>query len=209
MSKATRHSHTLFERLRKPVSQVAAVIFLGVLVFSAPAAGCCRYSAILFETLGWLLVIAGVFGRLWCALYIGGHKNTHLRDDGPYSISRNPLYFFSFLGLLGLTLYMRMVMLTLIVAALFVIYYYFVIRSEENRLKEIFGATFQNYLNKVPRFWPNFSLYSTRKSFEIEPAEVLKAVKDVVWFFLAIIFLGILKHLQAMGVVPSYFVWPW
>ena len=40
----------------------------------------------------------GAFGRIWCSLYIAGYKNNVLVIEGPYSMCRNPLYFFSFIG---------------------------------------------------------------------------------------------------------------
>lgn len=47
----------------------------------------------LFEVSGFLLVLTGVFGRLWSILYIGNKKNVSLVTTGPYSVTRNPLYF--------------------------------------------------------------------------------------------------------------------
>jgi protein-S-isoprenylcysteine O-methyltransferase Ste14 len=40
--------------------------------------------------------------RLWCSLYISGYKNSQLITSGPYSLCRNPLYFFSFVGFAAL-----------------------------------------------------------------------------------------------------------
>ena len=34
-------------------------------------------------------------------LYVGGRKNAELVTTGPYSMMRNPLYFFSLLGVAG------------------------------------------------------------------------------------------------------------
>ena len=47
---------------------------------------------------GWLFVGIGVMGRIWCSLYISGFKNAKLVTEGPYSLCRNPLYLFSYLG---------------------------------------------------------------------------------------------------------------
>ena len=206
MSKATRHHHTLLERLRQPLSRVIALFFFALLIFTAPAPT--TFGPAVFEATGLLLGVIGVMGRLWSGLYISGLKNATLCEDGPYSVSRNALYFFSFIGLLGITLYTQMGLLTLIVAPLFLFYYHFVITSEEKRLTEIFGAPYQQYLARVPRFFPNWALFHSRPSFTVEPARLVKAGNDVIWFFLALIFLGVVKHLHTLGLIPTYFTWP-
>src|SRR5690606_20550686 len=74
---------------------VAALPFIG----SHWAPGRMMHEAI--EQAGMLLIIAAVLGRAWCSLYIGGRKSSQLVDTGPYSVSRNPLYVFSMLGVIG------------------------------------------------------------------------------------------------------------
>jgi protein-S-isoprenylcysteine O-methyltransferase Ste14 len=53
------------------------------------------------EAIGLALILICIAGRCWCTLYIGGRKGAELVDIGPYSLCRNPLYFFSFLGAAG------------------------------------------------------------------------------------------------------------
>ena len=45
--------------------------------------------------LGFVLVVFGSFGRIWASLYIEGNKTKNLITAGPFSMVRNPLYFFS------------------------------------------------------------------------------------------------------------------
>src|SRR5438874_6144411 len=54
-----------------------------------------------WEVVSFLILLTAAFGRIWSAAYISGRKNHELVVDGPYSLTRNPLYFFSFLGYLG------------------------------------------------------------------------------------------------------------
>jgi len=44
---------------------------------------------------GTLLAGVAVTGRAWSLMYISGKKNASLVTVGPYSLCRNPLYFFS------------------------------------------------------------------------------------------------------------------
>lgn len=56
------------------------------------------------EVAGIGLVFICILGRLWSTLYIGSRKNQDLATRGPYSMTRNPLYFFSTIGAAGVGL---------------------------------------------------------------------------------------------------------
>ena len=56
------------------------------------------------ELAGVALIGVAILGRTWSSLYIGGRKNSVLVQYGPYSLMRNPLYTFSFIGALGIGL---------------------------------------------------------------------------------------------------------
>ena len=53
------------------------------------------------EMIGIVLIFVGIAGRLWSTLYIGGRKSVSVVTDGPYSITRNPLYVFSSIAAMG------------------------------------------------------------------------------------------------------------
>src|SRR5690606_40050349 len=74
-----------------------------------------------------ILIVVCVIGRTWSSIYIAGHKVQTLVMDGPYSISRNPLYVFSIIGAAGAGAQLGSIVLAL--AAGFVAW----IRSEERR----------------------------------------------------------------------------
>lgn len=54
------------------------------------------------EVAGLVLRFTAILGWLWNILYIGYQKNSRLITDGPHSISRNPLYLFSLIGVTGI-----------------------------------------------------------------------------------------------------------
>jgi protein-S-isoprenylcysteine O-methyltransferase Ste14 len=88
---------------RIAVSRIFAGAFFFLLACTDSAQEDSIVSAILF-LLGLVLVGIATVGRLWCALYIAGYKDSDLITSGPYSITRNPLYFFSFVGFAGIGL---------------------------------------------------------------------------------------------------------
>ena len=53
------------------------------------------------SVIGFVLVTLGGFGRLWASLYVEGFKTKTLITEGPYSMVRNPLYFFTIIIILG------------------------------------------------------------------------------------------------------------
>jgi len=198
-----------FARLRKTVSWLVAALLLGF-VCSSGAAGDERW-LLGIELLGQALVALAVIGRIWCAIFIGGRKNRELCRDGPYSLCRNPLYGFSFLGLVGLLMAARLLLLAVMVGGLFWVYHFFVVRNEERQLGEIFGKTYRDYCARVPRFWPNFSGYHSPAAVTLDVRGVQRALKDVVWFLLAlIVFEGVEHWKHGLHTVASaaFFLWP-
>jgi protein-S-isoprenylcysteine O-methyltransferase Ste14 len=79
---------------------------------------------------------------------------TSLNTTGPYALMRNPLY----LGNLGITLGLCLVahdaVLLALAALLFWLQYRAIIAAEEEFLRSRFGAEFDAYCARVPRFWP-------------------------------------------------------
>lgn len=106
------------------------------------------------ETAGFILLVTAALGRLWAASYISGRKNAVLVTDGPYSIVRNPLYFFSFLGFVGAGLAFESWTLAALFGLLFFITHWPVIVREENYLRGVYGDDFTLYAERVPRFVP-------------------------------------------------------
>src|SRR3954471_6027990 len=79
---------------------------------------------------------------------------TRLNTEGPYALTRNPLYLGNLGIVLGLGLIAHDAWLLALVAALFALQYRAIIAAEEGFLRERFGAQFDAYCAQVPRFWP-------------------------------------------------------
>lgn len=78
-------------------------------------------------------------------------EKTTLRVDGPYKISRHPIYLFTILFLLFRPT-MSLFYLTLFICI--VIYFYIGSIYEEKKLVEKFGSEYRNYQEKVGRIFP-------------------------------------------------------
>jgi protein-S-isoprenylcysteine O-methyltransferase Ste14 len=105
---------------------------------------------------GVVLAVVGFCGRLWCHSYIAGQKKKVLVTDGPYSLCRHPLYFFSFVGGIGLGLCTETLSAALLFALAFAAYYPKIIRGEETFLSDNF-ARYEEYRKRVPLFFPRWS----------------------------------------------------
>lgn len=153
--------------------------------------------------LGCLLVGLATAGRMWCAQYIAGYKDGVLVREGPYSVCRNPLYFFSFLGCAGVGLCTESLSLAAMLIMGFAVIYPVIIRSEEQKLLRLFGKPYEEYLADVPRFIPDRSLYHEPKEYTVKPKVFRKAAFDVLWFIGVVGILECLEAIQSTGVIPQ------
>ena len=145
-----------FEKYRILLSRIAVALVLLLFVF-AQSAWESRNEAVEFGLffVGLILVAIASSGRMWCSLYIAGYKNNRLITEGPYSISRNPLYFFSLIGVVGIGCATETFTFPILLTILFASYYGFVIKSEARRLRGLFGDEYEAYASRVPAFFPD------------------------------------------------------
>jgi protein-S-isoprenylcysteine O-methyltransferase Ste14 len=79
---------------------------------------------------------------------------------GFYRYVRNPMYVGVFLMIIGYFLWFKFVALIIYLAIAFLTVHLFVTRYEEPTLKRMFGAAYEEYLNRVPRWIPK--LFTTK-----------------------------------------------
>lgn len=166
---------------------------------------------IIHEMMDWTglyLVIICVLGRVYCSTYIGGIKNEIVVREGPYSIVRNPLYVFSFFGVVGIGLQSGMFTFLSILIVAFILYYRVVVRREEAFLLDKFGDSFALYCREVPRWIPKFTLWHEPVEATVRPKFVRRTILDVVWFFLPMPIFELLEILRDHHVVPIWFTIP-
>jgi protein-S-isoprenylcysteine O-methyltransferase Ste14 len=189
--------------MRILLTRLYVALLAGLILFSSS-----HWQPVPFGAAGLLLAalvltsLAAV-GRLWCSIYIAGYKKNCLVTDGPYAMCRNPLYFFSMLGALGVALMTHTFTIPVLVLVSFAIYYPYVIRAEEGDLRRIHGATFEAYRSQTPAFFPKWSLLREPDTYQVKPRVFRNHMGSAVWFILAIGLLALLQAGRAAGHVPA------
>lgn len=159
----------------------------------------------LIEAAGIGLIALGIVGRMWCTLYIGGRKASEIVSLGPYSLSRNPLYFFSSIAACGAGAQTGSVVLALSFLLGCVLTFQIVIRREEQYLLGKFGGPYRQYLTKVPRLLPRLSAYQDARSLEVHTGRLYRTLADGMVFFLAKPAFELIEHFQDIRMLPVLF----
>jgi len=160
------------------------------------------------DSIGFVLVTVGALGRIWTSVYIAGYKNDKLIDVGPYSMVRNPLYFFSLLAAVGLGLSAESLLVAGLMLLAFTLYYPFVILVEEKKLLQVHGEAFREYAARTPRLIPNPTLFKQPKDYLINTRRFEKAALDTMWFFWAFGIIQLIESLHEAGYLPVLFKIP-
>jgi protein-S-isoprenylcysteine O-methyltransferase Ste14 len=188
---------------RKIIVLVAALAGLAALMAMQPAS---PEDAAWHETVersGIFFILVGILGRTWCAMYIGGNKLNRLVTEGPYSVTRNPLYVFSAIAAFGLGAQLGSVVFALVCAAATVAIFALVVSHEERALAERFPSDFALYRARVPRFAPYFRGWKDAETLLVRPALVRRTFWDATLFLLAAPGLKALESLRdAVPIAP-------
>lgn len=162
---------------RKFILRLLAVA-LAAYLFYVPSPWDSRAAlATLLQAAGSLLLFAGIVGRVFATLSIGGRKDRTIVRTELYSVCRNPLYFSSFLMTIGFGLLIGRIDFTVVAAAAYLAVFYPMMLNEARFLKSRFPE-FGEYENSVPLFIPNFSRWQARETFEINFRLVFRTLLD-------------------------------
>ena len=137
-----------------------------------------------FNILGFSLIFIGETIRINAVRFAGGATRTRnvgapsLCTSGPYSRTRNPLYWgniiiYAGVAFLGGGEWMWHLVATIIV--FFIIQYYFIISLEEETLKLKFGEEYKSYIENVPKLLPKLTPWDSGN--KIEPQNLYKTLK--------------------------------
>ncbi len=151
------------------------------------------------EVFGYVLIAICILGRAWCVMYIGGRKAKELVTEGPYSISRNPLYMFSFFGAAGLGAQTGSLVVAVIFVVAAVLIFRPVVKREEAALVQIFGEPFTAYCKRVPRFGPYLPTWHDVPTVEVRLRLVYKTLADSLVFVALIPLFELIDLAQEAG----------
>lgn len=196
---------TYFRGHRIKVTTYFIALILLILVFSRSGWEENGVLTTVLFLIGTIMVGIATVGRLWCTIYISGYKTSTLITVGPYSICRNPLYFFSFIGIVGLGFNTETIILPLVAALAFTLYYPSVINQEERKLREKHGQVFETYFSRVPKILPSLSLLDEPETYMIRPVAFRRRLFDSLWFVWGIGIIEIIEGLHECGVLVALF----
>jgi protein-S-isoprenylcysteine O-methyltransferase Ste14 len=193
MPAGPQHIFTLrsVQTIRKIVLLLAVMV--GFVALTVTASRWAEMSAVRYaiEWIGVVLIVVCIVGRTWSSFYIGGRKNREIVRIGPYSVSRNPLYLFSFIGAAGVGAQFGSLTIAL-----------FCVNKEERALTARYGDTYRAYVAEVPRFLPRLSLWKNVDTLTISPRSVMMTFLDACIFLLAIPLADGIRFLQHAGYLP-------
>jgi len=184
------------------VSRVFAAVFFGVLLFSESAWETSILSTCYF-LVGVMLVGIATVGRLWCAIYISGYKNSVLVTSGPYAMSRNPLYFFSMIGFVGIGFATETLTAPLFFLMIFTAAYPFVVSNEEDFLQDRFGKAYADYRAVTPKLIPSYRLLTEPEVHEIRPRALRRHLLDALWFVWIVGLIEFAEGLRDVHAIPT------
>lgn len=190
------------QRKRQVIVKILAAAAIALLFVSGPSwnNGSALRNALEFA--GVLFILVCMFGRLWSTLYVGTRKNSELVMVGPYSITRNPLYLFSTIGVFGIGLVFGSIVVALFLAAMSYLVFTITAKKEAAFLRTQFVSDYPAYEKRTPQFWPDFRLYHTPSEVTFSPQVMTRAFGDSLYFLAVIPVIKGVELLQAAGYLP-------
>lgn len=195
------------QTLRISILRLLFLLMLPLMLFSRSAWMEPGWMFEILEVMGLFFVIFAVLGRFWSILYIGGHKNRSIMQEGPYSICRHPLYLFSTIGVLGLGMMLGSIILTALLGVLTFVILSVTARKEEQFLRAEFGDSYQKYEQRVPRIWPDLSLFRTENYVEFSVAHLKGNFFDALVFLAFIPIAEIMEWVKEENLISTFLIY--
>lgn len=160
---------------------------------------------LVMEVSGYILLGVSAIGRIWASAFVAGRKNQVLVMDGPYSITRHPLYFFSLVGFLGAGLAFESLAIAAGMVVVFFVTHWGTIVAEERRLRTLFDGEYEAYAVAVPRFVPRPWLLRHSPAVTINPQVFTRMVFECALIGLVYAFAELIEWGHLHGLIPILF----
>ena len=193
---------------RLPLLRLAFVPIIFIAIFIRPSWSLESTTAFVMEFGGYLFLLAGLVIRIWCIFYIGNRKSKEVVTTGPYSICRNPLYIGTFLLAIGVGLCFENLLMLIFVPIIIIPVHIITTRMEEAHLEAKFGEQYRTYKQKVSRFWPHFSNYSSSDIIEVDVYSIRRIAMDTVGVLLLPQIEDLLELLHENRIIPVLWHFP-
>jgi protein-S-isoprenylcysteine O-methyltransferase Ste14 len=191
------------QRIRIAALRILFIICLPLLIFTKSAWAEPEWVFEILEVAGILLIIAAVLGRFWAILYIGGHKNQTVMQDGPYSICRHPLYLFSTIGVTGFGLMLGTLLITALLGTAVFLILTATAKREEAFLRSEFGPAYDVYAARVPQILPKLSLFQTEPNVQVNIRTLRVNLFDSFVFLALIPIADLMEAVKEAGLVTA------
>lgn len=126
-------------------------------------------------SIGFFFIVAGMFFRGWASGYI--NKNNELATRGPFSLTRNPLYFGNFILGVGIAIAGNNIYCYAIFILYYLLFFPFLMVLEHKRLREKYGEKYEKWAKNSHSFFPkikkldklgfNISYYMKNKEYRV------------------------------------------
>lgn len=156
------------------------------------------------DMVAWVTFLLGAALRLWATLYVGGRKEQTLVIEGPYSITRNPLYCGSFLMALALGIFLQSLIFIAAVVAVAWVHMALTVRAEERGLRAIHGDAFDAYCAATPGFIPNLRRFHSPATITVNMPALRREMSRLVRWFLLAVCMDSIAHLREAPWWPHF-----
>lgn len=204
-SQMQRVSDSLIFKYRGLVGIICLFPIGTAIIFSSPLITEDTFLDLAMDALGWLCFVIYATFRIWATLYVGGRKGKELQTQGPYSITRNPLYFGSFCFALSASFFLKSILLPITTVIMIAVYSRWVIAAEEQVLLKTFGDAFSTYVQSTSRLLPRLSHYHATDFVEVN-LKAMKTEAKRLWRAAAFpVIIEFVMHLRTASWWPHWF----
>jgi protein-S-isoprenylcysteine O-methyltransferase Ste14 len=209
LQKVTREELRRFQRRRRLAVAALAALSLAPILGAAPLIPRSSLAGVVLHAAGLACVALGVFIRAWAAVHVGGRKQRELVTSGPYALVRNPLYVGTLFAAFGIGLAFGSIAIALLLAVLAFLVFDWIVKLEERRLRDEFGAeAFDAYLASTPRWLPAFRALPPEGRMETDAGVVLRTLAQALIFFAGFALAHALEALRLAGALKPLFLLP-